>query len=113
MPADGVAYVNQWLEETYPVTCFVSMSGKKVFAIALIHKIDFDPLGNHVTAPHVLDYVFVGEAYREEGYALELLTHLQEQRESYELTTFCDSDAAVELFREAGFTVDTWIARSP
>lgn len=113
MPEDGAVYVTQWLEETYPVTCFVSMSGKKVFAIALIHKIDFDPLGQHVTSPHVLDYIFVGEAYRHEGYALELLLHLKEQRESYELTAFCNSDTSMELFREAGFTVDAHVARNP
>lgn len=68
---------------------------------ALLHKVDFDPLHTHVN-PKVLDFIYVLEAYRRQGHAVELL---QKVKENNQATAFCNSDESVALFEKAGYTI--------
>ena len=93
-------FVRQWLSET-PVTCYSISNDGNVCGFALLHKVDYDPLGTQ-TNPKVLDFIYVLEPHRRQGHALELLKRVKEHNE---VTAFCNSKPSIALFAKAGYVI--------
>jgi hypothetical protein len=104
-------WVDDWLrEDTDAIWAALhknyGKSNHTVTCIALMHKIQTDPMGTH-KKPVVLDYIFTNPICRRQGYALAMiqdLKHLTAKTE-HGLTAFCDSSESECLFEKAGFMV--------
>lgn len=83
--------------------------------LALIHKVDADPLNAH-KRPVVLDYIWTAPDYRAAGRATRLLQHLcHDNQMTAILTAVVDKPRMGNLYRRAGWVVSTsnLIARYP
>ena len=96
-------FVKLWVEETNPVMCVIlSNKDQETLSIALLHKMDNDPLKIH-TKPILFDYIYTFEPYRKKGYASILLNKIKEKNE---LTAFCNSEESERLFIKNGYVLE-------
>ena len=70
-----------------------------VKCIALLSKMDFDPMGEHFH-PWCIDLIFTPECHRRRGYASILAKIL---KLGYEVSAHCNSDESVKMFKKAGY----------
>lgn len=108
-------HVSRWLDETYQVFCLIkcNRSSKKEICVALLHKIDFDPLGIHSPPPMLLDYIQTSSKYQKMGFAQELIRKLVKNNK---IIAFCANDASSQLFTKCGFSYhpdNNWMVRFP
>lgn len=96
-------YLQQFLDETYFVKCYVIENGNKdIVSLCLLRKCDFDPykdISKPHTNPYTLYYIYTFKNYRNEQHAYNLLTNIKE-----ETTAFCDCNESINLFNKANYT---------
>ena len=98
------AFTQLWLNETYPVFCVIKYDRTHTYPIclALLHKIDFDPL--HIfDNPKLLDYIYTLKEYRHNGHASYLLRKITKNNQ---VIGFCCNDEGVRMFVKNGFSHD-------
>lgn len=107
-------FTQLWLNHSYPVFCVVTYNETKTnpICVALLHKIDFDPL--HIfDNPVLLDYIYTMTEYRRNNYAYNLLRKIMKKNK---LIGFCRNDASAKLFVKCGFSYHPdkhWMVRFP
>lgn len=94
--------VDSALKEKFLIMIVIYSKENEIIGFSLVHKVSFNPFLNH-TKPSVLDFIFIREKFRRNGYALKLLdcatkSHLQ-------LTAFPSNEASNKLFLKAGYKV--------
>jgi len=107
-------FTQGWLKETYPVFCVVKYNETKTnpICVALLHKIDFDPL--HIfDNPVLLDYIYTMTEHRRNNYAYNLLRKIMKKNK---VVGFCCNDESAKLFVKCGFSYHPnkhWMVRFP
>ena len=107
-------FTQRWLKETYPVFCVIKYNETKTnsICIALLHKIDFDPL-HLFDNPVLLDYIYTMTGYRRNNYAYNLLRKIIKKNK---VIGFCCNDESAKLFVKCGFSYHPdkqWMVRFP
>lgn len=98
---DTNMYVSQWLGETNETYCVILYKEDIPVVFALLHKMDFDPVGVHNT-PVLLDFIYTFEQHRNKGYATKLVRKLKQNNQ---MTGFCSNDDSINLFKKCGFNI--------
>ena len=75
----------------------------------LLHKLDFDPLGEH-TEPHMIVYMYTFPEYRRKGFVNELLQYV---KQNLETTAAINGEISDRVFNTAGFKNRGIIKRYP
>lgn len=99
-------FTKQWMQETNEVFCIVKYvvaedeSTNHVVCVALLHKLDFDPMHLHDKMV-LLDYIFTVPEKRRKGFAFSMLKKLKKKNK---IIAFCSNDASVDLFKKSDFS---------
>ena len=88
----------RWVREDETIMFVKLHSNDDVASFAILHKVDYDPYEKH-KVPHVLDYIYTYEQYRNKGHAQSLINRRKQQ---YEFTAFCSSDLSRHVFHQCG-----------
>ena len=94
-------FIQLWLKETYEVFCVIKYHNTKPTCIAVLHKIDFDPLHKFNKPPLLLDYIYTFPEYRRQNYAYKLIINLIQKNK---IIGFCCNDESIKLFVKCGFS---------
>ena len=94
-------FIELWLKETYKVFCVIKYDKTKPICIALLHKIDFDPLYIFDKPPLLLDYIYTFPEYRRQNYACKLIIKLIQKNK---IIGFCFNNESIKLFVKCGFS---------
>jgi GNAT superfamily N-acetyltransferase len=90
------------LNDDNDVICIILYNKEeKPVTIALLHRLDFDPLGIY-NKPLLLDYIYTYDIHRNKGYASKLLDKIKKKNQ---IQGCCDSGKSVRLFEKSGFYV--------
>ena len=92
-------HIEQWLNETSCVKCFVLCENKTIKSFALLHKCDYDPFNIH-DKPYTLDFIYTFAQYRQQNFAYKLLLYI---KNTNCVTAFCNNEKSVGLFKKAGY----------
>ena len=76
-------------------------SDDNVVCFVILHKTDFDPWKTQ-KKPHVLDYIYTYENYRNNKHAQSLINEIKKR---YEFTAFCMNDISCIVFNKCNITV--------
>jgi GNAT superfamily N-acetyltransferase len=88
-------FIQLWLKETYEVFCVIKYHNTNPICIAVLHKIDFDPLHKFNKPPLLLDYIYTFPEYRRHNYAYKLIINLIQKNK---IIGFCCNDESIKLF---------------
>lgn len=96
-------FVRVWLEEPNSVYSIITYDETKTIpiCIALLHKIQFDPLYPFDKPPLLLDYIYTMEKYRRNNHAYKLIVKIKKNNK---LIGYCCNDESVNLFVKCGFS---------
>jgi GNAT superfamily N-acetyltransferase len=94
-------YIDTWLNHDNDVICITLYNKEDPVTIALLHRLDFDPLGIY-NKPILLDYIYTYDIHRNKGYASKLLQRIKKNNQ---IQGFCDSVKSITLFKKNGFYV--------
>ncbi len=89
----------RWLKEPNMVKCYVLYDNNIIKSIALLSKMNSDPLKEH-SMPYILDYIYTLPEYRNKKYAHKLLLHIKKYNN---VTVFCLNEISGMLFLNAGY----------
>lgn len=93
-------FVDRWLEETRSVKCYLLVDEKKLFSIALLSKMDFDPENIH-SEPFMLEYIYTFPEYRRQHFAYNILSYLKKKEQ---MSACCTNKESGKLFETAEFS---------
>jgi GNAT superfamily N-acetyltransferase len=86
----------QWLGDNN-IKAYVLFLNDEAITLALLSKMDFDPIGNH-SKPVLINYIYTVEKYRRQKYASKLIEHIKNREE---FSAHCDNDASELLFEKS------------
>jgi hypothetical protein len=94
-------FVHVWLKEHSVYSVVTYDENKHPICIALLHKIEFDPLHIFDKPPLLLDYIYTMEKYRRKNYAYKLIVKMTKNNK---IIGYCCNDESVQLFVKCGFS---------